>query len=230
MKEDIKSRYNFKGMFKYISTVVSWTVFALLIIIALLLVYYYVSMQLYARLGDKYEPKFSIYTIISESMEPNVNKGDVIVNLKVNDFDDVKINDVITFISTSDLTYGFTITHRVVGTKLLDDGEVCLITRGDNNTSEDASCVKEENLIGVVKAVIPSLGKIQGFLSNKFGILLIILIVALYIIVKDLLKLFTAIKNEDNSKSDTGNKNKDLEKAYADLKKIKNDNKKKKKE
>lgn len=223
MKEDIVSRYNFKEMFKYISTVISWTIFTLLIIIAVLLIYYYVSVRLYAKYGDKFEPKFSVYTIVSESMEPNVNKFDVIINSKVKSIDDVKTNDVITFISTSDISYGLTVTHRVVGTKLLDDGNTCLITRGDNNTSEDTSCVKKENLIGVVKAVIPSLGKIQFLMASKFSLIFLIGIPALYIIVKDILKLFMAgsaaqeidIKNKNK-------KSKNLEEAYEDLKRIKN--------
>lgn len=223
MNENVESRYNFKGIFKYISTVVSWTVFMLLIIIAILLIYYYVSMRLYATRGDKYEPKFSIYTIVSPSMEPTISKFDVIINTKVNSIDDVKTNDVITFISTSNISYGLTVTHRVVGVKTLDDGNKCLITRGDNNTSEDDSCVKKENLIGIVRAVIPNFGKVQFFLSSKMGWLLVVIIPALYIIVKDLLKLFINInKDSQNDNKKEKEKNKKLENAYKDLKKVKN--------
>ena len=163
---------NLKSFFKYISTVVSWTVFVLLLIIGVLLIYYFISMRLYATHGEKFEPKFSVYTIVSESMEPTINVYDVIVNTKVDKPDDIKPNDVITFTSTWQVTYGMTITHRVVGTKKLDDGSICYITRGDNNTQEDQACVKENNVIGVVKAVIPGLGRIQAFLSSSLGWLL----------------------------------------------------------
>lgn len=206
-----ESYYNLKGLFKYISTVVSWTIFVLLIIIGALLIYYYISVRLYATKGEKYEPKFSVYTIVSESMEPTINVYDVIVNTKVDSIEDVKINDVITFISTWNVTYGMTITHRVVGTKTLDDGSTCLITRGDNNTQEDQSCVKEENVIGKVKAVIPGLGKIQFFLSSGLGWLLIIVLPALYIIVKDIFKIVKLAKEGKNeNKSDKKNE-KDIE-------------------
>lgn len=184
-----ESHYNFKGLFKYISTVVSWTMFVILIMIGVLLLYYFISIRLYATKGEAYEPKFSIYAIVSESMEPNINKYDVIVNTKVNNIEDIKINDVITFISTWKVTYGMTITHRVVGTKRLDNGELCLVTRGDNNTQEDSTCVEEKNIIGLTKAVIPGLGKIRSFLSNKAAWLFAILIPALYIIVKDIIKI-----------------------------------------
>ena len=230
-----ESYYNFKGLFKYISTVVSWTMFVLLIIIGILLIYYYISVRLYATKGEKYEPKFSVYTIVSQSMEPTISVYDVIINTKVDDIKDVKINDVITFISTSNITYGMTITHRVVGTKKMDTGEVCLITRGDNNTQEDNSCVTKSNLIGVTKAVIPGLGKIQFFLSSSLGWILIIILPALYIIIKDVIKIFGLAKDikeeekeninkqikENNTKKKSKSKNKKLEEAYKDLKKVK---------
>ncbi len=194
MESAEETRYNFKGLFKYISTVVSWTVFILLVVVGILLVYYYISVRLYATHGEMFEPKFSVYTVVSESMEPTIDKYDVIINTKINSIDDVKINDVITYISTWQVNYGMTVTHRVVDMKTLDDGSKCLVTRGDNNTSEDAVCVKKSNVVGVVKAVIPKLGKLQFFLSSSLGWLLVILIPALYIIVKDILKIFNLSK------------------------------------
>lgn len=224
-----ETHYNFKGLFKYISTVVSWTIFVLLIIVGVLLIYYYISVRLYATKGDKYEPEFSVYTIVSQSMEPNIEVYDVIINTKVDDISEIKVNDVITFISTWQVTQGMTITHRVVGTKTLDDGSTCLITRGDNNTQEDQACVKERDIIGVTKAVIPGLGKVQFFLSSKIGWLLLILLPALYIIGKDIVKIFRLSKEikeeEKNKKAKTTNskklQNKKLEEAYSDLKKVK---------
>ncbi len=218
--------YNFKGFFKYISTVVSWTVFVLLIIVGILLLYYFISMRLYATHGEKFEPKFSVYTIVSTSMEPTINVYDVIINTRVDKPSDIKQGDVITFTSTWQVTYGMTITHRVIGTKKLDDGSICYITRGDNNTQEDQACVKENNVIGVVKAVIPGLGRIQTFLSSSLGWLLIIIVPALYIIVKDILKLFKLSKEakEENHNVDNNKKipkNKRLEQAYKDLLKVK---------
>ena len=60
---DAKSKkYDFKIILKYISTIVSWSFFALLSIIAVLLIYYFISSRLYASKGEKYEPIFSVYT------------------------------------------------------------------------------------------------------------------------------------------------------------------------
>ena len=84
-KEIDETHLNFKGFFSYISSVISWTIFVLLMIIGVLLIYYYISLQLYRTKGEKFEPFFSIYTIVSPSMEPNINTLDAIVNVKIND-------------------------------------------------------------------------------------------------------------------------------------------------
>ncbi len=195
------SKTNYLLFLKYISTIISWTIFVLLSIIGALLIYYFASSRLYVTKGDKYEPFFSVYTIVSGSMEPTIKVYDVIINTKVNDPKDIKVNDVITFTSTSDISNGKTVTHRVIGIREMDDGGTCYVTRGDNNTTEDPSCATYSNVIGKVSAVVPGLGKIQFFLASKFGWLLIIVVPALYIIVKDLLKLFKMSRNKEDEET-----------------------------
>lgn len=194
----------FKNYFKEVCTIIYWTLLVLLILFAIFLLYYYIAIKLYETKGDKYEPKFSIYTVVSGSMEPTIKVYDVIVNTKITNIDEVSVNDVITFISTSQVNKGMTVTHRVIGTKKLDDGSTCLITRGDNNIQEDSACVKKENIIGVTKAVIPGFGKVQMILANRFGWLLIVIVPSLYVIIKDILKILNLskeIKNDEKNKA-----------------------------
>lgn len=195
-------QFNSKLMLKYVSTIFSWTVFALLSVVGVLLIYYFLSSKLYATQGEKFEPAFSIYTIVSGSMEPTINVYDVIINSKIDDNEKIKVNDVVTFTSTSTNTAGMTITHRVVGVRNLDDGSLCYVTRGDNNTNEDTNCVARKNIIGKVSAVIPQLGRIQFFLASKFGWLLVIVIPALYIVVKDVLKIIRLSKKNEEIQSE----------------------------
>ena len=219
--EDNKTVFSIKSFFRYISTVISWTIFVLLVILGILLLYYFISVKLLASKGENYEPLFSIYSVQTGSMEPTIKTKDVIVNVRVNKLSDVKVNDVITFISTWQVNYGMTMTHRVVGIQKTDDGKPCLVTKGDNNTQEDAVCVTEENLVGVVKAVIPGLGKIQLFLSSTLGWLLIIIIPALYIIVKDIMNIFSITfkdgKDNKNNKDNKEDKDKKKDEVQDDL-------------
>lgn len=183
------NKYTFKDIMKYLSTVISWTVFTLLIMVAILLVYYIISLQLYFHLGEKYAPKFSLYTIMSGSMVPNIGVHDVIINNRVDSPDELGINDVITFTSVSPETRGTTITHRIVSIINDEDG-VSYVTKGDANPIQDTSPVPFENVIGKVALKIPLLGGIQVFVARRFGWLLLLLFPALCILLKEPVKKF----------------------------------------
>ena len=102
-----------KSVFKLIANIISWTALAILIVIAIFLLYLTISSKIYEKKGSNYEPKFSLYTIISPSMEPNIKVYDIIVNTRIDSVNDIQIGDVITFISTSSISSNKTITHRV---------------------------------------------------------------------------------------------------------------------
>lgn len=184
-----------KSILNYLSTITSWSLFVILIFFACILAYYYVTMRLYAAKGDKYEPAFSIYTIVSPSMVPNIKVYDVIVNTKVDEPTEIQVGDVITFKSTSSLTRGMTITHRVTAVEKID-GKYQFITKGDNNPGPDLSPALYENIIGKTLFRIPSLGRVQIFVASKFGWLVVVILPALYIVFKDVLKLMRITKTK----------------------------------
>lgn len=185
-----KSKYSsFNHKVKFISRVISWTLFVLLLIVASLLLYYFVSTRVIGKNDSNYKPAFGLYTIVSPSMEPNLKIYDVIVNVKVNNPNKIKVGDVITFISTSTISKGMTITHRVISIKEDENGK-SFQTQGDNNLSPDASLVPYENVLGKVLIKIPQLGRIQSFLTTKGGWLIVVVIPAFLIILSDIMKLF----------------------------------------
>ena len=145
-----------KSTLKTISTVLSWTVFSLLVIIGLFLLYYIISAQIYAQKGEEFEPPVALYTIISPSMEPKIKVYDVIVNRKVDDYEKLKVGDIITFSSTSTISDGMTVTHRIVEITE-QDGQLAFKTKGDNNTSADNSLVPATNVFGKTIMKIPQL-------------------------------------------------------------------------
>jgi len=207
---------DFKKAFHAISKFVSWIFFVILLIAAAFLLYYFVATKIYAAKGPGYEPKFSIYTIVSPSMTPNINVYDAIVNIKIDDPNKIEVGDVITFVSTSVLTPGITITHRVVGITTDDNGDICYRTKGDFNNVEDQACAKHRNVLGKVLFKIPQLGRIQFFLASKAGWLLCILIPALYIIIKDVLKILKLSDMKETTAKITEPKKKDPKKAEAE--------------
>lgn len=193
-----ESNYNgFKGIMKFISTVISWTILVILVILASFLAYYTIGNKLAEKNGEKFEPIISLYTIISPSMTPNINVRDVVVTLKVKSPEEIKKGDVITFISTSSITRGMTITHRVIDIGE-DENGVTYTTKGDNNLSPDTAPAKYDNVIGKVVLRIPQLGRVQSLLAGKGGWLVAIVIPAILIIVNDIIKIIklSKVKNK----------------------------------
>lgn len=207
MDSEAKQKITFREILKLISTIISWTVFALLVICAIFLLYYFIATKVYTMSGGKYEPKFSLYTIISGSMIPNINVYDVVIDVRVDEPEDIEIGDVITFYSDSPELRGGTITHRVISIIKNSDGSYNYQTKGDNNLVEDSATVPYEKVIGKVALRIPQLGRVQFFLASSFGWLLLIMIPALYIIFKDIHRLIK-LKKANNSKTNEASNNK----------------------
>lgn len=217
----MKSKENYsgvKGIFKFIANVVSWTALVILVILAIFLAYYTINTKLYSSRGEKFEPFISLYTIVSGSMEPNIKVWDVVVSKKVSSPNEIKVGDVITFTSTSSISRGMIVTHRVIEVKQTENGYVYR-TKGDNNLSPDSAPAEYNNIIGKVIVRIPQLGRVQSFLGTQGGWLIVIVIPALFIIISDILKIFklTGVKNKIEQMNEDEEKNR-LQKAYKEEK------------
>lgn len=188
------AKTTFKEKLKLVSTIVSWVIFGILIICAILLVYYFVATKIYEKKGKGYEPAFFLYTIISPSMVPSINVYDVVVNTKITSPEDIKVGDVITYNST-DFTIGksISVTHRVQEVMIDSEGNYLYKTKGDNNMVADPVAVQYSNVTGKVLMKIPQLGRVQFFVASKAGWMLIVVVPALYVIIKDILKLLKVI-------------------------------------
>ena len=157
-------------------------------VIALLLIYYVFMAQIHAN-DEDYKPGFSFYTIVSPSMNPVIKVYDVIVNVKVNNPEDIKVGDIITYVSTNSTSLGMTITHRVIAVYKNDNGNYEYQTQGDNNSEPDSVLVTFDHVIGKKLIIIPALGKLQFLMANKKNWLFLLLIPIAFFIFKDLYEL-----------------------------------------
>jgi signal peptidase len=91
--------------------------------------------------------------IASDSMNPEIKPGDVVVIDK--DFGavaDIELGSVVAFRHD-----GVVVTHRLIDVKH-DASGIKIQTKGDNNSSNDAWVVREDDLVGVVRWKIPLVG------------------------------------------------------------------------
>lgn len=114
---------------------------------------------------------FRTYSILSGSMEPEINTGDLAI-VKSVDAEDVKVGDIITF-----KYEGKVVTHRVV-----EKNEEGFITKGDNNNTNDTEIVRGKDLIGKVLFHMPFLGYVTVFLSKPIAISGLMVLIAISIL------------------------------------------------
>ena len=127
---------------------------------------------------------YQVYTVLTGSMEPEYNVGDLIYVKKV-DVNTIQVDDPITFVLNENLTVA---THRVVR---IDAENQRFYTKGDANQIEDNDPVHFNNVLGVPQFAIPKLGYVSNFIQNPPGMYItigvgILLIAAVFL--PDLLK------------------------------------------
>ena len=185
----------------------SSAVIVVLVFLGLFFAYYFVSLKIYEKNPTTKFPKFGLYTIISYSMHPTIKVYDVVVTMTEADPKDIKVGDVITFISSSNVSKGLTVTHRVIDIVEDEYGNVSYFTKGDYNDKADQATVPYNDILGKVLFKLPQLGRVQFLLANKFGWVFVILLPALAVIIYDFIKLFRLLSfNKKIMKFSTVNK------------------------
>lgn len=181
-----------KSLFSYITKGLSWLIMAILAIVGIGLLSY-IIINKSAQMKGETAP-LGLYTIISPSMTPNIQVYDVVLVVKTNP-EDIQIGDVVSYYSTKQYfqEQGIPITHRVVEKVNTNSGYV-FRTQGDANPIPDDEVIIGNNIAGVVKFVIPQLGRIQFFLASRAGWVIAILVPALGVLIYDVLKLMKLLK------------------------------------
>lgn len=90
--------------------------------------------------------------VMSNSMKPIFNRGDMVVLRQTGEADKIEIGDVVQYNHK-----GVAVTHRVVRT--VEEGDVIkYITKGDNSKSDDPWLVSQDMIGGVVIGRVPLIG------------------------------------------------------------------------
>ncbi len=112
-----------------------------------ILVAFLVAWIFYQGLAFATGTSMPIVSVVSDSMEPILHRGDLLFVTGAGDF---QVNDIVIY-QRSDVQY--TIVHRII--EVQEDG---YIIKGDNNPVPDSGIVKKEQIIGKVLFAVPLLG------------------------------------------------------------------------
>ena len=160
-----------------ISPNLDWYLYSVFHIVYLLLLYTYLKYEIDKREKTEQKAKKNIYSqipiisisiimilfvlgiftyvpigVMSNSMKPIFERGDIIVYKKVKNINDIKENDIICYQLDN-----IKVMHRVIKIENINNKKY-FTTKGDNLLSNDPLKVKEEQIIGTIIFTIPRLG------------------------------------------------------------------------
>ena len=128
--------------------------------------------------------KYRLFSIVSDSMEPEIMTGNMIVSEVPKSEDDIKVGDVITYEVADNKGNITLITHRVVAIeKNPNSGKTSYTTKGDNAPSNDSIHPDFDEVVGVFTGKqSPFFGYLIGFLQSSEGALMLITIIFIVIV------------------------------------------------
>ncbi len=159
--------------FKLVLKIVENLIFAILLLLALLVVISLLPI----------ENNYKLYSVMSGSMEPTIGVGTMIVSQLATSY---HVDNIITFNEANSTNK--TTTHRIVEIQK-ENGEKTYQTKGDANESVDRVIVDEERIIGRYLFGIPLIGYLIGYIKTLPGLILIIIIPTTIIIYEEVKKI-----------------------------------------
>ncbi|EEK74373.1 Signal peptidase SipW; Serine peptidase; MEROPS family S26B [Bacillus mycoides] len=187
-----RGRETMKLIWKVISNVISFVLFAVMVCLA------FVVISSKASGGDPTVMGYQFKSVLSGSMEPTFLTGSIIAIEPTKDGSKYKKGDVITFKEKDDKI----ITHRIIGVKDTN-GKVMYETKGDNNNGPDLAPVLAENVIGKYADItVPYVGYGLNYASSKAGAALLLIIPGVFLLGYSAISIFGAIRSIDGEKKD----------------------------
>ena len=141
---------------------------------------------------------YRMFTVVSGSMEPNYEIGDVLISKSI-DPSKIKVGDDLSYLGRTGDFKDKVVTHRVVDIYIDKNGEYLFKTKGTANILEDP-IVYENQLYGVVvhKSIILSfMYKIVGTTTGMF---IFIIIPIFYIVGSEILSAMLAHEEKRRNK------------------------------
>ncbi|ERJ11637.1 signal peptidase I [Haloplasma contractile] len=135
---------------------------------------------------------FKPYVVISQSMEPVIDRNDVVV---VNDFavEELKVGDIITF--RTDINYDGekeVVTHYIYSINKNNNNDYSFKTHryfsSETEIVPDTWLLLEEDILGEYMFQLPAIGSIILFLQSPFGIVAMLVNIGIIVAVVILLK------------------------------------------
>ena len=145
---------------------------------------------------------YTLNTIQSQSMEPEMYKGDMIIGKVVDEnTPEFKVGDVVIYTTTQRMDDGSSeyvlICHRIVKTKE-ENGVTSYLTKGDNNEVSDLKTVgwlTSDKIVGVYEnseykgTLLSGVGSIYDYLKSFWGFFFVIVLPMIMFFIYELIRV-----------------------------------------
>lgn len=149
---------------------------------------------------------YTLNTIQSQSMEPEMYKGDMIIGKVVDEnTPEFKVGDIVIYTTTQEMDDGTSqyvlICHRIVKTKE-ENGVTSYLTKGDNNEVSDAKSVgwlTSDKIVGVYEnseykgSLLKGVGSIYDYLKSFWGFFFVIVLPMILFFIYELIRVIMNI-------------------------------------
>lgn len=139
-----------------------------------------------------------LMTVQTDSMEPSILPGDLIIDVEVKDASELVPGDVITYWT---FIQGKRVlnTHRIIN--VYDGGEFRFFeTQGDNSTTADPITVHEKEIEGKCLYRIAGIGTAIDFMQTSLGFFLVVVLPVLIFFIYHLIQFFRVLFEYQNVK------------------------------
>ena len=167
---------------------------------------------------------YRLFTVVSGSMEPEYDIGDVLV-AKETLPSKIKVGDDVSYLGNSGTFNGKVVTHRVIKIEQDIEGKYVFHTKGLANLVEDP-VVHENQLYGVVAGEITVLSFVYKIVSNKNGMFFFIVIPILYIIASEMIAFMLEKEEKRRKKLKSMKSEEEKQEELIEEKTVKVENKK----
>lgn len=139
--------------------------------------------------------KNKLLVVLSGSMEPAIKTGSIVlISPQKSSVPGPKfaLGDIISYKIADSNNF---LTHRVVQVQK-PNSSYLYQTKGDANSTIDGKLINEKNIAGKVVFSLPFLGFIIGFAKTKLGLVLLVILPALYVLASEVLTIIREVKKK----------------------------------
>lgn len=136
-------------------------------------------------------------SVLSGSMRPMLEPGDMIIVNKIEDAGEIQVGDVVTYRVDRDTL----VTHRVIEV-VNEQNQLKFRTQGDANNIEDDSLISSKQVVGTFSARLPYGGYAANFARSPKGFIFLILVPTVLLIGGEI-KNILSLEGEKSKKNDS---------------------------